>query len=76
MGSPGGAVVKKEPASAGDARDLGWSVGKADPQNRKWQPTPVLLPEKSPGQRSLVGYSPLGRQELDKTEHTRRKTLS
>ena len=23
--------------------------------NRKWQPTPVLLPEKSHGQRSLVG---------------------
>ena len=25
---------------------------------RKWQPTPVLLPGKSHGQRSLVGYSP------------------
>ena len=24
----------------------------------KWQPTKVFLPEKSPGQRSLVGYSP------------------
>ena len=28
---------------------------------RKWQPTPVLLPGKSHGQRSLVGYSPWGR---------------
>ena len=27
---------------------------------RKWQPTPVFLPEKSYGQRSLVGYSPWG----------------
>ena len=27
---------------------------------RKWQPTPVLLPGKSQGQRGLVGYSPWG----------------
>ena len=27
---------------------------------RKWQPTPVFLSRKSHGQRSLVGYSPLG----------------
>ena len=36
--------------------------------NRKWQSTPVLLPGKSHGQRSLVGYSPWGRKELDTTE--------
>ena len=35
---------------------------------RKWQPTPVLLPGKSYGQRSLVGYSPWGRKESDMTE--------
>ena len=35
---------------------------------RQWQPTPVLLPGKSHGQRSLVGYSPWGRKESDKTE--------
>ena len=35
---------------------------------RQWHPTPVLLPGKSHGQRSLVGYSPWGRQELDTTE--------
>ena len=35
---------------------------------RKWQPTPVLLPGKSHGWRSLVGYSPRGRKELDRTE--------
>ena len=32
---------------------------------RKWQPTPVFLPGKPHGQRSLVGYSPRGRKELD-----------
>ena len=35
---------------------------------RKWQPTPVHLPGKSHGQRSLVGYSPWGRKELDTTK--------
>ena len=29
---------------------------------RKWQPTPVFLPEKSHGQRSLLGYCPQGHQ--------------
>ena len=30
-------------------------------ERRKWQPTPVLLPGKSHGRRSLVGRSPWGR---------------
>ena len=30
------------------------------PWRRKWQPTPVFLPGKSHGQRSLAGYSPWG----------------
>ena len=34
----------------------------------KWQPTPVLLPGKSHGWKSLVGYSPWGRKELAITE--------
>ena len=37
-------------------------------RRRKWQPTPVFLPGKSHGQRSLVGYSPWGRKESDTTE--------
>ena len=37
-------------------------VGKI-PWKRKRQPTPVLLPGKSHGQSSLVGYSPWGRKE-------------
>ena len=35
---------------------------------RKWQPSPVFLPGKSHGQRSLVGYSPWGHKESDMTE--------
>ena len=35
---------------------------------RQWHPTPVLLPEKSHGQRSLVGCSPWGLKESDTTE--------
>ena len=35
---------------------------------RKWQPTPVLLPGKSHGRRSLVGYSPWDHKESDMTE--------
>ena len=35
---------------------------------RQWHPTPVLLPGKSHGQRSLVGCSPWGLEELDTTE--------
>ena len=38
------------------------SLGREDPWRRKWQPTPVLLPGKLHGLRSLVGYSPLGSQ--------------
>ena len=38
------------------------------PWSRKWQPTPVFLPGESCGQRSLVGYSPLGRREWDTAE--------
>ena len=40
------------------------------PQRRKRQPTPVFLPGRFHGQRSLAGYSPCGRKELDPTEHT------
>ena len=35
---------------------------------RQWQPTPVLLPGKSHGWRSLVGCSPWGQKESDTTE--------
>ena len=35
------------------------------PWRREWQPTSVFLPGESHGQRSLAGYSPWGRKELD-----------
>ena len=35
---------------------------------RQWHPTPVLLHGKSHGWRSVVGYSPWGREESDTTE--------
>ena len=38
------------------------------PRRRQWHLTPVLLPGKSHGRRSLVGCSPWGREELDTTE--------
>ena len=37
-------------------------------RRRWWHPTPVLLPGKSHGRRSLVGCSPWGHEELDMTE--------
>ena len=37
-------------------------------QRRQWHPTPILLSGKSHGQRSLVGCSPCGHEELDMTE--------
>ena len=37
-------------------------------RRRQWHPTPVLLPGKSHGWRSLVGCSPQGREKLDTTE--------
>ena len=37
-------------------------------RRRQWHPTPVLLPGKLHGRRSLVGCSPWGREESDMTE--------
>ena len=55
LGFPGGSVVKNPPAKAGDSGDAGLIPGvKKLPWRRKWQPTPVFLPEESHGQRTLV----------------------
>ena len=37
------------------------------PWGREWYPTPLFLPEKSHEWRILVGYSPKGHKELDRT---------
>ena len=44
------------------------SLGGEDPRKRKWQPTPVFLPEEFHGQRSLAGYSPQGHKQSGTTE--------
>ena len=63
---PGGSGGK---ASVYNEGDLGSIPGPGRfPWRRKWQSTPILLPGKSHGQRSLVGSSPWGRKELDTTE--------
>ena len=52
-------------------RSLGGGGGGGKiPCSGKWQHTPVFLPGKFHGKRSLEGYSPWGHKELDITEHT------
>ena len=45
------------------------------PWRREWLSTPVFLPGESHRQRSLVGYSSLGRKESDKTEQLTQTSL-
>ena len=62
--------IKNPPAKQETQEMYVWSLGWEDPlEEEKWQPTPVFLPEKSHGQRSLVDYGPKGHKELDTTEH-------
>ena len=65
LGFPGGLDGK---ASACNAGDLGSIPDQEDPLRRKWQPTPVFLPGKSHGERSLVDYSLWGCKESDMTD--------
>ena len=63
---PGGSEGKVSACNVGDPGSipgLGRSPGEGNGQS-----TPVLLPGKSHGQRSLVGYSPWGCKESDTTE--------
>ena len=45
-----------------------FQIGKLSERRRQWHPTPVLLPGKSHGWRSLEGCSPWGRWGSDTTE--------
>ena len=65
IGFPGGAVVKNPPANTGDLGSIPGS--ERFPWRKKWQPTPVLLPGKFHGQRTLAGYSPWGHKESNMT---------
>ena len=66
MGFLDGSVGKE---SACNAREVG-SIPMSGrfPWRRKWHPTPVFLPGKSHGQRSLAGCSPWGHKEPDMTD--------
>ena len=68
MDFPGCAVVKIPPANCRRRKRNGFDpwIGKM-PWKRKWQHTPVFLPEKSHGQRSLASSS-WGHEESDTTE--------
>ena len=50
------------------------SLAQEDPWSKKQQPTPVFLPGKFHGQRSLAGCSPWGHKDLDTIEHTHTHT--
>ena len=66
-GFPGGTSGKEHSFSA----SFSWFAFKSslvNLQRRRWHPTPVLLPGKSYGRKSLVGCSPWGREESDMTE--------
>ena len=69
-GFPDDSVEKISPANAGDAGDYGSIPGSGRSPEEGIATTPVFLPGKSRGQRSLAGYSPRGRIESDPTEHT------
>ena len=60
---PGGSAGKESACNAGDTADAGSAR-----LERKLKLTPVFLPEKSRGQRSLMTYSPWGCKESDMTE--------
>ena len=53
-GLPSGTVVKNLPANAGDTKAVGSIPGSGRFPRRQWQPTPVFLPGRFQGQRSLA----------------------
>ena len=68
-GFPGGKMVKNLPCQCSRFKRHGFNPWmRWTSWNRKWQPVSVFLPEKSHGQRSLVGYCSWGHKESDMTE--------
>ena len=68
LGFPGGASGKESTSTCQCRRHKRHRFNpwvRKIPWSRKWHPTPVFLPRKFHGQRSLVGYSPGGCKELD-----------
>ena len=66
LGFPDGSEGKVSAYNAGDPGSIPGS-GRS-PGRRQWHPTPVFLPGKFHGLRSLVNYSPWGHKESDTTE--------
>ena len=73
-GFPGGSVVKNPPANAGDV-GLIPALGRFH-WRRIWHPTPVFLPGKSQGQRSLEDYGPWGHKEPNTTQWPNKTTTA
>ena len=70
---PDGAVVKN-PSAMQETQRYRFSFWvRKIPWSRQWQHNPVFLPGKSHWQRSLVGYRPSDRKELDTTEWLSKK---
>ena len=65
QGFPGGPDSE---VSACNTGDVVASLAREDPLEGGMATTPIFLPGKSHGQRSLVGYSPRGHKESDTTE--------
>ena len=63
-------MVKNPPASARDVSGMESipGSGRSPGEGKGNQPTPVFWPGESHEQRSLAGYHPRGREELDFTE--------
>ena len=70
VGHDGSDLAAAAAARAGDIGYRGSIVPGRFPWRRKQQPTPVFLPGKSHGQRSLVAFRLWDRTELDMTEVT------
>ena len=66
MGFPGSSEGKEFACNTGDPGFNPWV--RKNPWRKEWLLTPVFLPGKSHGQRSLVGDNPGGHKELDTTE--------
>ena len=67
-GFPGGSMVKNRMPIQETQKIRVQSLGQEDPLEEKMQPTPLLLPGESHGQRSLAGYSTWGHKKSDMTE--------
>ena len=76
LGFPGGTRGKESTCQSRRQKRCAFDAwvrkGQEDPLEWEMAPTPVFLPEKFRGQRSLAGQNPQGHKESDMTElHTR-----